>query len=309
MANELQLIGNEIYAMQAQFNSVLSDAQLNFDAEAGFAIQLMQANDYLMKTALSNKASLQNAVTNIGAIGISLNPARKQAYLVPRDGKVCLDVSYRGMLHLAQQTGAVQWGQAKIVRLNDEFELVGIDQAPVHKYKAFDPVEARGGIVGAYVVVKTDGGDFLTHAMPIADVYKIRAGSSAWKAWESKKARCPWVTHEEAMILKTVVKQAATFWPYRDRLQMAVHHADTEGGEGFDSAQDITPCSDVQATALEALLIKLGRTWDQLAAVYGKGAFVGKPIIEVPAEDIDTCIKFVTQKLQERENAKNNAAA
>lgn len=309
MANELQLVGNEIYAMQTQFNSVLSDSQLNFEAEAGFAVQLMQANDYLMKIALSNKPSLQNAVTNIAAIGISLNPAKKQAYLVPRDGKVCLDVSYRGMLHLAQQTGAIQWGQSKIVRLNDEFELVGIDKAPIHKFKAFAPEEERGCIVGAYVVIKTDGGDFLTHAMPISDIYKIRAGSSAWKAWESKKAKCPWVTHEEAMILKTVVKQAATFWPYRDRLQMAVHHADTEGGEGFDSAQDITPCSDAQASQLTALLSQLGRSWEQLAAVYSKGAFVGKAILEVPAEDVDTCIKFVTQKLMERENAKNNTAA
>jgi recombination protein RecT len=309
MANELQLVGNEIYAMQTQFNTVLSDAQLNFEAEAGFAIQLMQANDYLMRVALSNTASLRNAVTNIGAIGISLNPAKKQAYLVPRDGKICLDVSYRGMLHLAQQTGAIQWGQAKIVRLHDEFELMGIDQAPVHKYKAFDPEEARGGIVGAYVVIKTDGGDFLTHAMPIADIYKIRAGSAAWKAWESKKAKCPWVTHEEAMILKTVVKQAATFWPYRDRLQLAVHHADTEGGEGFDSAQNITPCDEAQTTVLSALLERLGRTWDQLASVYAKGIYISKPMSDMSFDDAETCIKFVSQKLKEREDAKNNAAA
>jgi recombination protein RecT len=43
------------------------------------------------------------------------------AYLVPRDGKVCLDISYMGMMHLAQQCGAIQWGQAVLVREGDQF--------------------------------------------------------------------------------------------------------------------------------------------------------------------------------------------
>jgi recombination protein RecT len=37
----------------------------------------------------------------VAAIGITLNPASKLAYLVPRDGMVCLDISYMGLLHRA----------------------------------------------------------------------------------------------------------------------------------------------------------------------------------------------------------------
>ena len=227
--------------MEAQkpiFAKVCADPSIEFDREASFAMQSLGANDYLMSTALKNKASLQNAITNVAAIGISLNPASKQAYLVPRDGKVCLDISYMGIMHLAQQTGAIKWGQAVIVRAQDEFSLNGIDQPPTHKYNAFDAVEKRGEIVGVYVVVKTDTNDYLTHAMPISKVNEIRDRSVAWKAYQSKGTKCPWVTDYEEMAKKTCVKQAAKYWPRRDRLDSAIHYVNVEGDEGLQSIQE-----------------------------------------------------------------------
>ncbi|TNP50108.1 recombinase RecT, partial [Escherichia coli] len=89
----------------------------------------------------------QNAIINVAAIGITLNPASKLAYLVPRDGMVCLDISYMGLLHLAQSTGSIKWGQCKLVYSNDTYESNGLDSAPTHKYNAFGE---RGSIVGGY---------------------------------------------------------------------------------------------------------------------------------------------------------------
>ena len=147
MSNQLEVISNLIYGQEKSFMSALSDKSINFSAEAGFALQVLHDSPYLAKTALANQASLVAAVTNIAAIGISLNPASKQAYLVPRKGKVCLDISYIGMMHLAQSTGAILWGQAVIVRESDTFELQGIDIAPEHKYSPFS--KNRGEIVGS----------------------------------------------------------------------------------------------------------------------------------------------------------------
>lgn len=62
---------------------------------------------------------------------------------MPRDGKVCLDISYMGMMHFAQQTGAIQWGQANLVREGDIFELQGIGKEPYHKYSPFLPSATR----------------------------------------------------------------------------------------------------------------------------------------------------------------------
>lgn len=299
MSTQLQTLQNDIYSLQASFNSVLSDPGLKFEAEAGFAMQRLEENDYLAKVALANRQSMVNAVTNVAAIGISLNPAKKQAYLVPRDSKVCLDISYMGLMHLAQQTGAIQWGQAAIVRANDQFELVGIDAAPIHKFNPFGSAEQRGEIVGAYVVIKTDGGDYLTHSMPISEIFAIRARSESFK-----RGKGPWKTDEGEMIKKTVVKQASKYWPHRDRLQHAINYLDTDGGEGIqlDGERDITPCTEEQQDMLSGLLKQYGRTWEQLSSVISKGVYKDKPMSDVTQDDMTGMIKFVEKKINGAQN-------
>ena len=50
------------------------------------------------------------------------------------------------------------------------------------------------------------------------------------------------------MIKKTVVKRASKSWPKSERLDKAVHHLNTDGGEGitFDSEQPEAPAESVQ---------------------------------------------------------------
>ena len=239
MSTQLQVVNDHIQSLQPVFEQRLIDRSLNFQAEAGFALQILQQNDYALKIAATNRASLEAAITNVAAIGISLNPALKQAYLVPRKGGICLAISYMGVMHMAMLTGAIVWGQARTVRLSDTFELRGIDQEPIHTFNPFAP--DRGPVVGAYVVVKLPNGDYLTHAMPIADVYAIRDRSDAWKAYKSKGNTCPWVTDEEEMIKKTVVHQAHKYWPHNERLDKTLHYLNTDGGEGLQPIQQDTP--------------------------------------------------------------------
>lgn len=230
----LQVIKKDLSTVRERFEAVSVDKTINFEREAGFAMQILAGNDYLSKIALDNKASMLAAVVNVSAIGISLNPARKQAYLVPRDGRVCLDISYMGLLDLAIQSGAVRWGQSELVYEKDKFTLNGVDQPPKHERDPFST--DRGSIIGAYVVVKTSDGDYLTTAMAIAELYEIRDRSSAWKAWVDKKKRCPWVTDEGEMLKKTVIKRAYKLWPKIERLASAVHYLNTEAGEGIEFA-------------------------------------------------------------------------
>lgn len=234
-ANALTTISGDIYGAQPQFQSVLVDKSINFEREAGFALQVLGSNDYAMKTAMGNRQSVVNAVINVAAIGISLNPAKKQAYLVPRDGKICLDISYMGLLDLAIQSGSIMWGQAENVHASDSFELNGFDKPPTHKRNPF--AKDRGEIVGSYVVVKTRDGDYLTTCMQIEDVYDIRNRSSAWKSGQ----KGPWKTDEGEMIKKTVIKRAYKLWPKTDRLDGAVHFLNTENGEGLAAIEDAKP--------------------------------------------------------------------
>ncbi len=233
MSNDLALIEKDIYGARDSFASVLTDRTLNFEREAGFAIQAIAANDYSIGIAKSNRQSVVDAITNIAAIGISLNPAKKQAYLVPRDKKICLDISYIGLMDLAMATGAIRWAQAELVCIGDNFALNGFDKPPTHSYRPF--AKDRGEVVGVYVVVKTADGDYLTETMSIEDVNKIRDRSSAWKAWLSKQKSCPWVTDPGEMAKKTVVKRAYKYWPKTERLERAIHYLNTEGNEGLAS--------------------------------------------------------------------------
>ncbi|HEK2026333.1 TPA: recombinase RecT [Proteus mirabilis] len=267
MTNAVQKIYEVVNPLKNEFEQVCSEPSIAFKRESEFAMQIFANNDYLANVAVNNLVSVRSAIMNVSAIGISLNPAQKLAYLVPRDKKVCLDISYMGLMHIAQQSQAIKWCQSSIVRQNDNFQLTSIDTAPHHEYNAFATQEQRGEIVGAYTVVKTEDGDYLTHTMAIADIYAIRDRSTAWKAWISKKKSCPWVTDEEQMILKTVVKQAAKYWPRRERLDKAIDYVNTEAGEGIDfgseqqEPKDITPASEDQLKAITDLMIKVNGEW------------------------------------------------
>jgi recombination protein RecT len=234
MTTALEIVRGDVYEVARSYFMELCDDPKVFEREAGFAIQVLSNNDYALKVATENRQSVINAVTNIAAIGISLNPAKRQAYLVPRDGRICLDISYMGLLDLAVDSGSIRWGQAELVYSNDEFMLDGIDKQPIHRRKPF--ASDRGDLIGAYVVVKTADGDYLTTAMSIGEVFDIRDRSSAWKAWVEKKRKCPWVTDEGEMVKKTVIKRAYKTWPRTDRmsrLENAVHYLNTEAGEGL----------------------------------------------------------------------------
>ena len=246
MSNMLQVIESDIYGLQPRFDSVLTDRSIKFEREAEFAIQVLAGNEYALKLAFSNRQSVINSVTNLAAIGLSLNPAKKQAYLVPRDGKICLDISYIGLVELAVASGSVRWAKAELVRESDVFRLNGFDKPPTHDFAPF--AKDRGAIVGVYCVAKTADGDYLVDTMTIDEVFDIRDRSAAWKAWISKQKKCPWVTDEGEMIKKTIIKRASKMWPKTDRLDQAIHHLNTDGDEGLHEVNkpDDAPVFDLQ---------------------------------------------------------------
>ena len=341
MSNALQVISQEIYGIRPSFEAVAVDRSINFEREAGFAIQILGGNDYALTVAMNNRQSVIDAVTNVSAIGISLNPAKKQAYLVPRDKKICLDISYMGLLDLAISSGSIMWGQAELVYETDDFLLNGFDRPPTHGRAPF--AKNRGPIVRVYVVAKTHAGDYLTCTMTTDEVDDIRNRSSAWKAWLEKQKKCPWVTDYGEMAKKTVIKRAYKTWPKTDRLDQAIHFLNTDGEEGLESIRqqqqpaNVCPeevlsswCSKAKTAATEA---ELGKIWtDGLAAikptkdmrayntfkekVAARGTELKKPVadgktVDVQAREVPNREPGSDDELQkdfERQMAKENAA-
>jgi len=246
-----------VYEIESSFASVSVDKGIVFAREAEFAIQALCASDYALKIARENPQSVRDAVTNIAAIGISLNPAKKQAYLVPRKGAICLVISYMGLLDLAIQSGSIMWGQAELVYAADRFTMHGFDQPPTHDRNPF--TKDRGELIGVYVVVKTRDGDYLTGTMTADEVFAIRNRSDAWKAYEKDKSKtCPWVTDEGEMVKKTMIKRAYKTWPKSDRLDAAVHHLNVGAGEGitFDAEDPLNQPRNFGLTPQRANIVR-----------------------------------------------------
>lgn len=190
---------------------------VNYKREASFAIQALETNTYLQTQALKNPDSLKNAVINVAAIGLSLSPVHKLSYLVPRNGQVCLDISYMGLIKLATDCGAIKFCKAELVYSKDKFKMVGLGKEPKHE---FTPFEERGDFKGAYCVAKTHDGDFIVEFMSAKEIDYIKSRSEA-----AKKNFGPWISDFGEMVKKTVIKRAYKAWPKTDsrtRLEEAI---------------------------------------------------------------------------------------
>lgn len=234
----------------------IAPQEINFQKETEFAMQLLSANSFLMSTAANSKDSLRSALVNVAAIGLSLNPATKLAYLIPRDKKMCLDISYMGLVKLATDSGSILWVQAQIVRAMDSFILNGPGIMPTHTFNPFD--KNRGDIVGAYVVAKTKDNEYLTEVMALDELLDIRDRTEAYKAYKAGKvSTCPWISDESEMMKKTVIKRAYKLWPKTERLDSAIKVINEHEGIDFEKEKnlvDITPATVEDLEVIESML-------------------------------------------------------
>lgn len=267
-----------------------SHGDTTWQAEQNYAVQLLCNNKFAAEIAQQNPVSVQNALRNASAIGISLNPASKHAYLIPRRinkvQQICLDISYMGLMHLAMSTGSIKWGKAELVYSGDNFQLNRIDEAPSHQRDPFK--KDRGEITGAYCVVKTADGDYLTETMSIDEINSIRSRSESFK-----KNMGPWVTDYTEMCRKTVVKRASKYWPKVDRLDSAIRVLNNDSGEGIGDKQhverDITPASKDLISHIVSIVESKGRTVDQFV----------KYMNSRTGQNFDSLSQFSSQELED----------
>lgn len=255
MSNEPKNIAEVIEFAGERFKQI-APQHMKYDAEKGFAIQLLKNNDYLMGVAQSSPASLQQAITNVAAIGLSLNPAAKEAYLITRtiktkdskgadkwESRIFLEPSYVGLCKLATDSGSIEWVHAAAVHANDDFIDNGPGEKPTHKYQAF---RDRGEMVGVFCTAKTTKGDYLTNVMDMQQIISVRDRSEAWKKKVKEEAKGktysggPWETDFKEMARKTVVRNAFKLWPRTDerRYSMLAEAVSLSNeNEGFETIQ------------------------------------------------------------------------
>jgi phage RecT family recombinase len=220
---------------------------LKFEQECLFAKQQLQKNSYTLEAAQNSPDALRSAILNVAAIGISLNPATAHAYLVPRapaKGQapvICLDISYRGLVKLATDSGAIQWAKAVLVYNGDEFKWRGPAEPPLHEADVFasdriDPNDPLKNLKGGYCLAKLSTGEYMVDVMTAGEILAVRDSSKAANGpWKGKWAG--------EMAKKTLVKRASKSWPQTDtrgRFDNAVEIVNQHEGLEETSADERT---------------------------------------------------------------------
>ncbi|MFZ2950928.1 MAG: RecT family recombinase [Desulfuromonadaceae bacterium] len=227
-----------------------SGTEVAFAVESMFAFQAVSRNDYTKGIAEKNLPSLRDAIINIASIGLSLNPAMQYAYLVPRDGAICLDISYKGLIKLATDTGSMLWVRADLVYERDQFTYRGPATAPTHEADVFGD---RGAFVGVYCIAKTIEGDILVEVMTAKEIEQVRDTSQAW----AKKKAGPWRDWFGEMTKKTIIKRASKTWPRsdkNDRLAQAVEVINQHEGFAPDVVDAVQMLTDEQENEIHAFI-------------------------------------------------------
>lgn len=184
--------------------------------ESQFAVQALRRN---VKLQECRRETIQDAIINVAACGLTLNPAHGYAYLVPENIKigddyvqVCqLRISFKGLVKVATDSGVIQWVAADVVHKNDDFKFKGKWELPEHNMDPFST--ERGDPVGVYCVARMHDGQYITETAPWSEVLKAKAAAKTKKVWEE------WTTE---MAKKFIIKRASKQWPKLERLENTV---------------------------------------------------------------------------------------
>jgi len=230
MSKQVVPIDQVILQTMPQFQRIAEKRQLvRWEEESQYALQACKANPRLLDC---NVSTIQDAVINVASVGLSLNPAAGYAYLVPEystaaGGSACqLRISFKGLIKLATDTGAISWVKAEVVKEEDFFEYRGPCVMPIHTMNPFAP---RGNTVGAYCIAKLkDSDEFLVDVIAEAELQKIKSCAKTTKVWDM------W---PDEMDKKAIIKRASKQWPKTkdtERLNEAIQIINEAEGSDFD---------------------------------------------------------------------------
>lgn len=175
-----------------------------------------------------DRASLFRSAMVAANLGLMVDPVLGHAYLIPYGSTVQCIPGYKGLIHLARQSGEIASLYAHEVYQNDTFDMeLGTNKRIVHKPLLTGD---RGALMGVYAAwsyskaVDQHGKlamDF--EYMTIADINAIRERSKA-------SGSGPWKTDYVQMARKTVIRRASKYLPLSVQRAAVLDNAFDTGG-------------------------------------------------------------------------------
>jgi recombination protein RecT len=203
-----------------------------FIEELQFATIHVSENFALQKC---DAKTIINAVISVASCGLSLNPIKKLAYLIPYSGQCKLMPSYQGLEKLLTDCGSVKSINVQIVWQGDDIEIDLASEEIIKKHVPYVITgKEKGEVKFVYSIATLQDGTKHIEYMDKTEIQYIRDNFSV--SYGRDKAKSVWATHEGEMMRKTVVKRHFKHLPKSlnsDFIYKAIE-LDNEAG-GFDS--------------------------------------------------------------------------
>jgi phage RecT family recombinase len=181
-------------------------SEQDFKREAYYLAKIVGENQSLRN---ADQLSIIEAFMNAGQFGLSLNPALKQAYIIPRrkgDRMMAhLEPSYMGLSKIMSDLGVVKSWSGELIYENDTFEvdLSNVGKKVTKHTPAWIKGEEPGAFVGVYTTAVLSDGSVDQVLMNAKEIIGIRDRSESWKRGQSG----PWATDFGEMAKKTCMRR------------------------------------------------------------------------------------------------------
>lgn len=300
---------------QRKFSTIAkrSGGIVNWPTEFEFARQIIARSKLLPKCV---PQSITDAIINIAAMGLSLNPQRKHCALIPRwdnqlKAYVCnADPMFQGLIALATQSESILDVRAEIVRETDVRDGHFRYNAGTTPNVTFNPnpfltPDQRGPIVGAFCIAQVRDAHPHVTFMRIEKILQIRDNySESWKykikAEKEQRDKGiknpyhyggPWEDAFDEMCLKTVIKNGAKTWPRRsealDRALAASDDADGMRITRRDTDIDVESTEVITKSMADSLQSLLDESHVNPEKVMKR--FQIRALAELPREEFGRC--------------------
>jgi recombination protein RecT len=261
----------------AKFNAARLVADLKWQTEKMYVLQLIQRSDFLSQAIIETPISLLTALQDAASLGLSLAPQQGLVYLIPQRPKqgqpyeVHAKVSYKGMEQVVLRSGTVLSITTDLVYENDAFDSGVNMDGPFFEFKRARG--ERGSLQGGFCLARYANGEKHLEWMPVADIEGCKA--AATKA-QNGKTPPVWVgAFASEQQKKCVVRRAAKHWPSSPVIERLIHNFDVGNPMEFGKANIIEGdavevMGDMQVEqirlALPALADETAANWMSMAA-------------------------------------------
>jgi phage RecT family recombinase len=249
----------------AQFTANRLSRTAKYSVERDYALSIIKSNRQLQAC---DPDTIARCIIDVGVMGISLSPTRKEAYLIPY-GDICtVSVSYMGMEQLAYRTGSVVNIQTNVVREGDKVNVFTKDNK--RQVEHTESMGKRGKVTHAYCIATFENG--LTHVetMDREDLMGVRAAAA-----KKNRDKIPFTWSEKnpfryEMYKKAVLRRAWKHWPKTDNEQAEKVRAIVERQDPVD----FTPSAPIDETPGEVSLTITDEMIDEMNEMMGEAGIL-----------------------------------